>query len=65
MKIINIGSQKYSLNIWTRPSHVPWGKTLQKKKKKVQLLKKQQKKTEQPPDGSIQVKSASESFLRD
>lgn len=38
MKIINIGSQKYSLNIWTRPSHMPWGKTLQKKKK-VQLLK--------------------------
>lgn len=37
MKIINIGSQKYSLNIWTRPSHMPWGKTLQKKK--VQLLK--------------------------
>lgn len=33
MKIINIGSQKYSLNIWTHPSHMPWGKTLHKKKK--------------------------------
>lgn len=61
MKIINIGSQKYSLNIWTRPSHMPWGKTLHKKKK-VQLLK--NKTREQPPDGCIQVKSASES-LRD
>lgn len=37
MKIINIGSQKYSLNIWTRPSHMPWGKNFTKKK--VQLLK--------------------------
>lgn len=41
MKIINIGSQKYSLNIWTHPSHMPWGKTLHKKKK-VQLLKTKQ-----------------------
>lgn len=38
MKIINIGSQKYSLNIWTHPSHMPWGNTLHTKKK-VQLLK--------------------------
>lgn len=59
MKIINIGSQKYSLNIWTRPSHMPWGKTLQKKKSAV--IKKQ-KTREQPPDGCIQVKSASESL---
>lgn len=61
MKIINIGSQKYSLNIWTRPSHMPWGKTLQKKSAVI----KKQKTREQPPDGCIQVKSASESFLTD
>lgn len=39
MKIINIGSQKYSLNIWTHPSHMPWGKTLHKKKKKSAVIK--------------------------